>query len=256
MTRVLHLAVLEIWRQILTWSGSWWFALTLAAGSAIGPLIGLFVWSEVFPDDPRVAAYYVALLAVQLMTASYENHTFSESIYSGTVTHEFLKPRPVAIGPIGENLAIRVWLVLIGLPLVLLTAIAMRISYDWIQLVAAVPAALGAAVLRFLFTWLLALAAFWTERVHALVGFGSVLVVLLGGSAAPVVFLPEPVRSVAEALPFRAMLGFPAELATGSVSLTQAVQGYAWQVGWIGVFGVLTLVVWRSGVRRFTAVGG
>jgi ABC-type uncharacterized transport system permease subunit len=256
VTRVLRLTGLHVWREILNWSGGWWFAVTLVAGETIAPLIGLFVWSEVLPGDPRIASYYIALLGVGLMTASYENHTFSGRIYDGYVSHDLLKPQPVVIGPIGVNLAIRVWLVMIGLPVLMLTALTLDGSFAVLDVAVALPAAVFAALLRFLFTWSLALAAFWTERVHAVVGFGQVLIFLLGGSAAPVVFLPEPVRSIAEALPFRAMLGFPAELATGSLSWAQGVQGYAWQVGWIVVFGVLAMLVWRAGVRRFTAVGG
>ena len=256
MTRVLRLTGLHMWREVLNWSGAWWFAVTLVAGETIGPLIGLFVWSEVVPGDPRIGGYYLALLAVGLMCASYENHTFSERIYDGTITHDLLKPQPVVIGPIGANLAIRIWLLMIGVPLLVLIALTLDVSYAVSDVVVALPAALIAGVLRFFFIWLLALAAFWTERVHAVVGFGHVLIFLLGGSAAPVVFLPEPVRSVAEALPFRAMLGFPAELATGSLSAGQAWYGYAWQLGWTCVFGVLAMVVWRVGVRRFTAVGG
>lgn len=255
MRRLARLVVLHVWRQVLAWSGSWWFLLTLVAGQAIAPLIGLFVWSEVFPGDPRVASYYVALLGVQIMTASYENHTFSEAIYDGNVTHDFVKPKPVVIGPIGENLAIRAWMTLIGLPLLLVVGFAMRTTYAGGAVVAALPALVGAAILRFLFTWVLALAAFWTERVHAVVGLGNVLVFLLGGSAAPVVFLPEPIRTFAEASPFRAMLGLPAEIATGSLTATQAVEGYAWQLGWIAVFAVAAVVVWQAGVRRYTAVG-
>ncbi|MGH3488795.1 MAG: ABC transporter permease [Actinopolymorphaceae bacterium] len=256
MKRLAMLGILHVWREVLSWSGAWWFAATLVANETIGPLIGVFVWSEVFPQDPRVATYYVALLAVQLMTASYEPHTFSERIYEGTISHDLLKPQPILIAPLGTNVAIRTWLVMIGLPLLILASFALDVSYTWIDLAVALPAVLMASLLRFFFSWLLALAAFWTERVHAVSSFGWVMIFLLGGSAAPVVFLPEPIRSVAEALPFRAMLGFPAELATGTLTLAQGIQGYAWQLGWTAVFGLLVLWVWNAGVRRFTAVGG
>ena len=65
-----------------------------------------------------------------MMTASYENHTFSETVYAGTVSHELLKPQPVVIGPIGENLAIRIWLTLIGMPVVVLAGFALGASFQ------------------------------------------------------------------------------------------------------------------------------
>ena len=255
MRRLLRLTAARTRRQILDWSGGWWFTLTLVANETLGPLVGLFVWSTVFPDDPRVVSYFIALVAVQLMTASYENHTFSETVYQGTVSHELLKPQPVVIGPIGENLAIRVWMTLFGLPLAVLSGLALGASYQWRHLLLAVPALICAAVLRFLFTWVLALAAFWTERVHAVVTLGWVLIFLLGGGAAPVALLPDPWRSIAVTLPFHAMLGLPADLATGTVTGTGALAALGRAVVWLLLLGALAVAVWRAGVRRYTVVG-
>jgi ABC-2 type transport system permease protein len=255
MTRILRLTGLRVRRQVLDWSGGWWFLLTLVANETLGPLVGLFVWSTVFPDDPRVVAYFIALTAVQMMTASYENHTFSETVYTGTVSHELLKPQPVVIGPIGENLAIRIWMTLIGLPVVVLAGFLLGASYEWSHLLLALPALLGAAVLRFLFTWTLALAAFWTERVHAVVTFGWLVTFVLGGAAAPVALLPDPWRAVAVTLPFHAMLGLPADIATGTVGGADAATALGRTLAWILVFGVLSAAVWRAGVRRYTVIG-
>lgn len=255
MTRVLRLTALRVRRQFLDWSGAWWFTLTLVANEALGPLAGLFVWSAVSPGDPRVVSYFVALIAVQMMTASYENHTFSETVYQGTVSHELLRPQPVVIGPIGENVAIRIWMTLFGLPPAVLAGLALGASYRPPDLLLALPALAGAAVLRFLFTWTLALTAFWTERVHAVVSFGGILVALLGGAAAPVSLLPGPWHTVAVALPFHSMLGLPADIATGAVHGPAAVAALGRSLAWTAAFTALAVVVWRAGARRYTAVG-
>jgi ABC-2 type transport system permease protein len=248
MTRVVRLTAVRVRRQFLEWSGAWWFLLTIVANETVGPLVGLFVWSAVFPGDRRIVAYFVALIVVQMMTASFENHTFSETVYEGTIGHELLKPQPVIIGPIGENLAIRAWLTLFGLPLAVVAGLVFGVRYDWRHLLLAVPALAGAAILRFLFTWTLALAAFWTERVHAVVNFGGVLILLLGGAAAPISVLPGPWHSLAVGLPFYAMLGLPADIATGGAY-------DAATLGWIPILGGLAVVVWRAGIRRYTVVG-
>ena len=113
-----------------------------------------------------------------------------------------------------------------------------------------------AAALRFLFTYLLALAAFWTEQAHGVVGFGETLLFLLGGSAALLTLFPEGFRPLGEALPFGAMLGFPAEIAAGSLRSSAVLAGYGWQALWIAVFLPAAVIVWRAGLRRYTAVGG
>ena len=81
-------------------------------------------------------------------------------------------------------------------------------------------------------------------------------VFLLGGEAAPVFLLPTGLRPLVAALPFRAMHGFPAEIAAGALSDTELLAGYAWQVLWLAILLLIVRGVWRAGVRRYTAVEG
>lgn len=240
----------------LRWFFARSFAFTLVVNQAVVPLIGLAVWSTALPGHSHVSAYFVALLFVQLFTVSYENHTFSGRIYEGELADDLLRPHPVVLPPMAENLALRVWHVIIGLPLLLIVVAVAHPHIATAHIALAVPAIVGAAALRFLFTYVLALSAFWTERAHGAVGFGATAIFLLGGGAAPIPFLPSGVRTWAEGLPFRSMYGFPAEIAAGWLSPGQLALGYGWQAVWImALVGVATLT-WRAGVHRYTAVGG
>ena len=251
--KVLRGYVLREFLQALTWRG---FLTTLVINQAVTPLLGLAVWSAALPGRPGVSTYYVALLAVQLMTVSYEHHTFSNGIYAGDLSGDLLKPQPVVVTTLGANVALRIWHLLIGLPLILAAGLVAGVSFDVKHVLLAIPAVVLAATLRFLFTYSLALSAFWTQRAQGVVGFGATLIFLLGGVAAPITLFPERIRPLGEALPFRAMIGFPAEIASESLDGAQVLAGYVWQVLWIGVFVLAAMIVWRSGVRRYTAVGG
>jgi ABC-2 type transport system permease protein len=256
MRRVLRLLLISAQREILQWLAWRAFLLTLLMNQMVGPLIGLAVWSVALPRNTQIVTYYVALLAVQLMTVSYENHTFSNTIYDGTFSQALLKPQPAVLGPLGTNIAIRLWHLLFGLPLLLLVGMVERTTWDVRLIVLALPALLFAAILRFLFTYVLALSAFWTEQAHGIVGLSETLIFLLGGSAAPIVLLPLGLRAFGEALPFRALLGFPAEIMSANLDGTQILMGYGWQVLWISLFWLLVVFVWRAGIRRYTAIGG
>jgi ABC-2 type transport system permease protein len=254
--RSVRLLAAYTWRAFLQWMGGRAFLITLAINQAVTPLLGLAVWSAALPGSASISTYYVALLTVQLMTVSYEQHIFSNGIYDGSVSHDLLRPHPVVIPTLGENIAMRIWHLLVGLPLITIVGLVAGVSFDaWFAL-AAIPAIILAATLRFLFIYLLALSAFWTQQAHGVVGFGETLIFLLGGSAAPITLFPAGLRPLGEALPFRAMLGFPAEIAAGSLDGAQILQGYGWQCGWIAVFALAVMLGWRSGVRRYTAVGG
>ncbi len=254
--RFLKLVALRIRMEVLEWSGTWWFLFTLVIQAIVGPLIGMFVWSAVYPADPYVATYYVALLLVTVMTESFEQFTFSEKIYDGTISHDLLRPQPVIVNTIGTNIAIRAWLTIMGVPVVLLTALAFGVTLSWSAALSALPVFLLGATLSFCWIFTLSLTAFWTERVHAIVGFGWTLNTLLGGTIAPLAFLPGPLRDIGHILPFYGMLGLPADVIAGRVHGTaQLLTGIGYQVAWISIFVTTAVLLWRAGIRRYTVVG-
>jgi ABC-2 type transport system permease protein len=68
--------------------------------------------------------------------------------------------------------------------------------------------------------------------------------------------LPAELRSLAEILPFRYMVSFPVEVLTGQVSGSEMVTGFLLQGLWLIAALGLSGLVWRSGVRMYTAIGG
>jgi len=253
------LSILQVYIRVsfLQWMAWRSFAFTLVANQAVTPLIGLAVWSTALPSESRLPLYYFVLLVVRLMTVSYENHTFSGRIYSGELADHLLRPHPVVLQPLGDNVSIRIWHMLIGAPLLLvvllfLPAAEMKL---W-PVLAALPALVLAAGIQFLFTFSLAMTAFWTERAHAVVHLGSTLIFLLGGVAVPISLMPGVLLPFVELLPFRYMMAFPAEIVADAMTLEQLGFGYVIQLVWLLIFGWVSRRLWRSGVRRYTVVGG
>lgn len=250
--QILSAYIRRYFQQWLAWRS---FAFTLVANQSVTPLIGLAVWSSALPGQ-NLSMYYLALLFTRLAAVSYENHTFSNGIYSGDLADDLLRPHPVVLAPLGQNLALRAWHLLIGLPALVGVLLLAPVSVAASDVALALPALAIAAVLQFLFTFTLALSAFWTERAHGVVGIGGTLVFLLGGEAAPVPLLPEAARPLGMALPFRAMHGLPAEIAAGMLGADEIVAGYAWQALWLVTLALAAAALWRLGIRRYTAVGG
>ncbi|GCE21287.1 ABC-2 family transporter protein [Dictyobacter kobayashii] len=256
MKRLLRLLLMATWRQILQWLAWRSFLLTMVINQAVAPLLGLAIWTVALPGSSTISTYYIALLVSQLLTVSYEQHTFSNGIYAGELSHDLLKPQPVVLGPLGANIALRFWHIMIGLPLILLLELITHAHFALTDILFALPALLLAAILRFLFTYLLSLSAFWTEQAHGVAGFGETLLFLLGGSAVPIPLFPSNLRLWGEALPFRAMLGFPAEIVSEHLAPPALLLGYGWQLLWIILFLAGVMLAWQAGVRRYTAIGG
>ena len=98
-------------------------------------------------------------------------------------------------------------------------------------------------------------AAFWTTRVSAINQVYFVLVLFLSGQIAPLSLFPHPIQVIAAILPFRWMIGFPVELLLGRLTPLQALTGLGAQAMWLVISLILIRIVWRAGIKVYSAVG-
>jgi ABC-2 type transport system permease protein len=79
---------------------------------------------------------------------------------------------------------------------------------------------------------------------------------LLSGHIFPIDAFPLWLQIVCLHLPFAYETFFPAGILIGHVTGPALWTGFLWQAGWIVFFYVLSGVMWKRGLRRYTAVGG
>jgi ABC-2 type transport system permease protein len=207
------------------------------------------------PED--FAAYFIATMWVVHLTFNGALVYFEDRVRRGDFSPLLLRPVHPIVGDVAENLAYKTHTApLVALAtLVLSVTFAPRVEAPLWAAAASVPALLLAFVVRFVNTWTVALAAFWLTRTQA-VAQGYLLVLLfLGGEAAPLALLPGWAQAAAWASPFPWMLAFPAELLIGRLTPAQALAGIGMQVLWVVLSLLLAWACWRAALRRYTAVG-
>ncbi len=234
--------------------------------SVLEPLIYLIVWSTVSNGSGGsvggytaggFAAYYIAFMLVNQVTYTWIMWEYEYRIRQGSLSFALLKPVHPIHSDISDNLSSK----LITLPILLVIGVLLALifkpvaSITWWAVLAFIPALLLAFLVRFLLEWTLALAAFWTTRVSAINQVYFVLMLFLAGQIAPLTLFPHWIQIVADILPFRWMLGFPVELVLGRLTPAQALQGLAAQAVWVVLSLIAIRVVWRAGVRVYSAVG-
>jgi ABC-2 type transport system permease protein len=235
-------------------------------GQVLEPLIYLIVWSVVSTSSGGsvggyttgdFAAYFIVLMLVNQFTYTWIMHEFEYRVREGNLSFALLKP----VHPIHSDIADNVSSKLITLPIMILIAAALAFAFHaslsltlW-AVALFIPALLLAFIVRFLLEWTLALAAFWTTRVSAINQSYFLLMLFLSGQIAPLTLLPHPVQVVAGILPFRWMIGFPVELLLGRLTPLEAWQGLGIQAVWVLAGFVLLRIVWRAGVKVYSAVG-
>ena len=235
-------------------------------GQVLEPLVYLVVWSVVSQNSggsvggyttAELAAYFVLLMLVNQATYTWIMYEFEYRVREGILSAALLRPVHPIHSDIADNLSSK----LITLPVMLIIAILLGLAFHaslalhaW-AIALFLPVLLLAFLIRFILEWTLALGTFWTTRVSALNQTYFVVMLFLSGQLAPLSLLPRPLQILAEALPFRWMLGFPVELALGRLSLSQALGGIAVQLAWLAGFIILVRIVWRAGIKVYSAVG-
>jgi ABC-2 type transport system permease protein len=230
------------------------------------PLVYLIVWSVVSDSSGGsvgdyttrgFAAYFILLMLVNHVTYTWIMYEFEYRVREGILSFALLKP----VHPIHSDIADNVSSKMITIPFMILIAAGLAMLFHpsiapslWAVIVF-IPALFLAFLVRFLLEWTLAQAAFWTTRVSAINQTYFVVLLFLSGQIAPLALLPQPVQIAAKILPFYWVIGFPVELLLGQLTLDKALIGLGAQAAWLVVSLVLVRVVWRAGVRIYSAVG-
>jgi ABC-2 type transport system permease protein len=230
------------------------------------PVISLVVWTTVARDNGgsaggftagQYAAYFVAVLIVNNLTFTWVMWEMEWRVKNGFFSPVLLRPIHPIHNDVANNLTFKLLTSLAMLPIAVALAIGFDADFatDLRHVIVFVPVLLAAMLLRFLCEWTVGLSAFWITRTVTLNQLYGTLTFFLAGQVAPLSLFPEPLRLLASVLPFRWMLSFPVEVLLGRADGRELLVGVGMQALWIGLALVVMRLVWRRGVRRYSAVG-
>jgi ABC-2 type transport system permease protein len=233
-------------------------------GLVVQPVVYLVVWRTVAGggevggyDAAGFSAYYIGLMLVNHTTFSWIMHTYDFEIRQGHLSALLLKPTNPMHIHLADNVTYKLISFVVVLPTAGLLALYFqpRLSPSPAQVGVFVLAVLLAFALRWLLEYTLALAALWTTRVGAVNNAYNAAFWFLAGMVAPTSVLPPALQQAAAVLPFRYTVAFPIEVLLGRAEGEALLVGLLTQTGWIVAAFVLFRLVWREGLKRYSAVG-
>jgi len=233
----------------------------------VSPVVFLSVWRTVSANEGSVSGltvndftvYYLTLLIVSNLTSEITIHILAYKVQDGTLSSELLRPvHPILTNTLVNNLAFKA-LNSIGLfPIWIILYLLFRPDFTGvtgITLLLAIPAVVIGFLINFLIGAIVTCAAFWTTRVYSLSEFLYGFIMLLGGTFVPLTLLPEFAQRIALVLPFQLYLYFPIQLILGRMSSGEIWLNFGLQAFWLAVSWLGFQLIWREGIKRFSAVG-
>ncbi len=229
------------------------------------PLVMLAVWFSMSEGGPIAGytqndfvSYFLLLAFVQQMTSVWVIYELDYEIRHGDLSIKLLHPLNPIHDYLTSNLADKI---LRPFALIPLGFVAWRIfpgihyQLTPLSLVLFAIALTGAWFIRFMAQYILGLLAFWISDSMTLNDIWFALSELLGGMIAPLALFPPSVTAIANWLPFRFMLSFPVEIVSGRLTSIELAVGFAAMTFWVGLVVLLYRLVWRRGIRQFSAFG-
>ena len=241
----------------------WVFATTM-------PLIMLMLWTTVAEVAPVVGqggrqwgsgafvAYFLSVFIVRQLISAWAAWEINFEVRQGMLSMRLLRPMHPVLSYAMANLAYMPMRALVTLPVlaILLVTELSRMTTDWRVWLLWPLAMLGGWLITFFANVAIGSLSFFIDSSIKIMDVWLAAFFVFSGYLFPLDLFPPWLRTAAEWLPFRYQIALPVELMTGALDVHAALPLLAAQYGWAAAMIAISLLLWRSGIKRFQAFGG
>lgn len=239
-----------------------------AVWGVVYPSVSMAMWSVAVKGSPGgqqigrytagdFAAYFWLTMVVGHIATAWDVYEFGYLVQSGKLSPKLLRPVLPVWQSVSDNLAYKLVSLAVLVPIWSLIVVVVKPHFeaDWRHLLVGVPIVFLAAIINYIWCYNVAMLAFWFTRMEAIGQGWFGLGLFFGGRLAPLAIMPGPLRSVASALPFKFVIWFPCEVLMGHQGWGAIWGNILNQVMWIVIGLIVFRLMWRAGVKRYSAVG-
>lgn len=233
--------------------------------SAMFPLALMAIWIGMAQDGPMAglnagdfAGYYLAAILVRRLTGVSTVQETENMVRTGNLSGYLLKPLGVIHHIMARTLMERILMVAILLAPVavgVLAAPGRQFNLQWGNLALFASACALGFLFEFYAQFAIGGLSFWLVQIY---GMNAVFVFVksfLGGYIVPLALMPAPLERALRWLPFQSGVALPVEILTGLAPPDQIIFGLAISAVWTALAAGFAWLVWRQGLRSYSAVG-
>lgn len=229
------------------------------------PVSVLLVWISIAHTTPAILNqlqdiinYYTLLPLISILTSSWHGIFLAEEIRYGKFNQRLVKPIFPLTDSISNNLAEKFTKIFFIIPFIILSHLifSIQIHPSPIMFLSLPLTIILASIISFLIETAIGFLAFWMDEISSLENLADIADYTFGGKLAPIFLFPPFLQSIAILLPFRYMTSFPLEMLAGTLSTQDTIIGFSIQSAWIFCLAILNLFLWKTGIQRYSAIGG
>lgn len=223
------------------------------------------VWQAVYGDRDSVEGVPIETMVTYLTVVGLINFIIYPGIASeigrrieqGQVAVDMVRPvgfvRQMLALELGDSAGRWILLVIVIPGLMVVGSLAPPSPVAALLFLVSLALAFAVSVLMWL---LVGLSGFWLMHISGMSGLVGMTSSFLAGSMIPVWFMPGPLRTLVEWLPFQSINFLPASIWVGQATGWEMWRALGVQAFWVAVMGLLASWVWRRAQRRIVIQGG
>ncbi|MBC7327254.1 ABC-2 family transporter protein [bacterium] len=235
---------------------------------AIPLLAIIFLWRTVYQSIPSIKGYNEAMMITYYILSTWLGDLtgvvlwweITSDIRDGNLSNYLLRPLSYQLYFFSTRLGANIPYSLIGAGITIIFIIFLAPDFYIPSNPLTIPLFLISLLLAMLlalqFTYLFSLSAFWLEESSSVNLFVDIFIPLMAGNLLPLDLFPTFISRLFKALPFNYLLYFPIDIYLERLPFSSIFRGFLVEMVWIAFLQLLIAVVWRRGIRRYTAVGG
>jgi len=233
---------------------------------AATPLVSMVLWYTVAKNSDQgfspqeTLNYYILTILVMTATDSWAGFYLAQEILNGTIVQRLIKPIAVFWDLIINNAVGKVFRFLIPLPLFIVSlwlfpTFFVSTLYQWRPWFLFMVSLFLALCLAFFIDVIFGLFAFWLEDAVNIRWFKDTLKMITSGILIPIAIMPTSVQHIVNLLPFRHIITTPTEIILGRISGTSLLYALGIQLAWVVSTGIIVVVMWKRGLKRYAPPG-
>ncbi|MCL4397760.1 ABC-2 family transporter protein [Patescibacteria group bacterium] len=211
---------------------------------------------DIAPYNQVTIGFYFLLVAAVSTLTGFDTQGVSQDIREGDITQHILKPINYMWIRFFNSLPDKFLKVTVAVAIIAtLWLLGFRLDINLFEATAFMVVLALAMLGNYLIYFTSGLLSFWTMQTLGLTLLVSIGSSLVSGSVIPLELVPPLFIAISKVLPFRYFLFFPVQILLGKVPPEQIITGILIQIIWIVTLYLLSILVWKRGIRRLEAVG-